>query len=377
MSRLSLGHAFVDMCQGAVPALLPTLIAERGLNLASATALVSIAAIGSAVVQPLFGIWSDRISIPLLAPLGILLAGLGLGAVGFCHSYLAIAVALAASGLGVALFHPEGARMAHTVGGGDVKGMSYFSVGGNFGFALGPPMVLLVLAVGGISASPLLAVPGVVIAGLLVLDVTRLSAGLRHSGSSRGSAANRDPSQWFPFTKVVLAVVLRTAPFFTLLALIPIYAMHELGAGHTAGSLALTVMLLSGAVGTLVGGRAADRFGKKLVLVWAMLPLTVFLLILPHTGLPALFLILTCLGFAINLPVSTSVVLGQQYLPGRRGLASGVTLGLAIGAGSLGATGLGAIANSIGIHATFELLPIFTVVALLVVISLPNPRKTS
>jgi MFS transporter, FSR family, fosmidomycin resistance protein len=374
MSRLSLGHGFVDMCQGAVPALLPTLIATRGLNLASATALVSIATIGSAIVQPLFGIWSDRISAPLLAPLGVLLAGLGVASVGLCHTYLGLALALGLSGLGVALFHPEGARMAHVVGGGSVRGMSYFSVGGNGGFALGPLAVLLILGIGGISATPLLAIPGLVVASLLLLDVERLKG---HMGIERRAQHTREvrpAAQWGPFARLVAAAVARTVPFYALLALIPIYAMRRFGAGHSVGSIALTVMLLCGAAGTLIGGRSADRFGKRIVLVWAMLPLTVFLLILPHVGLVLMFVTLGCVGFTLDAPFSTTVVLGQQYLPAQRGLASGITLGLAIGLGGLLATGLGAIADAVGIHTTLEFLPVFSVIALACVMSLPQPR---
>ncbi len=373
MSRLSVAHALTDMCQGAVPALLPTLIAERGLNLASAASLVSITSIGSAVVQPLFGIWADRISAPLLAPLGVALAGLGLGAVGFCHSYLALALAVALSGMGVALFHPEAARMANMVGGGSVRGMSYFSVGGNTGFAIGPLVVLLVLSLGGISATPLLAVPGLLIAVVLVVDIERLKGHIARA-HARTAAAAAEPEQWGPFVRLVGAAVARTAPFFALMAFIPIYAVRQLGASHALGSLALTMMLMCGACGTLIGSRCADRFGKRLVLVWAMLPLTLLLLLLPHLALLPMLATLCLVGFAIDAPFATTVVLGQQYLPGRRGLASGITLGLAIGAGGLVATVLGVIADAIGIHDMLMLLPVFSALALALVATLPDPR---
>jgi FSR family fosmidomycin resistance protein-like MFS transporter len=374
MSRLSLGHGFVDMCQGAVPALLPILIATRGLNLASATALVSIATIGSAIVQPLFGIWSDRISAPLLAPVGVALAGLGVASVGLWHTYVGLALALGLSGLGVALFHPEGARMAHLVGGGSVLGLSYFSVGGNAGFALGPLAVLLVVAIGGLSATPLLAIPALLVAALLVLDVERLKDHIGVEHKAQQKRTETQPAQWGPFTRLVGAAVARTVPFYALLALIPIYAMRRFGADHSVGSVALTVMLLCGAAGTLIGGRSADRFGKRVVLVWAMVPLTMFLLILPHVGIALMFVTLGCVGFTLDAPFATTVVLGQQYLPAQRGLASGITLGLAIGLGGLLATGLGAVADAIGIHTTLEFLPVFSVIALACVMSLPRPR---
>ena len=55
---------------------------------------------------------------------------------------------MALSGIGVAAFHPEGARFANQVSGDRRgQGMSFFSLGGNAGFALGPILVTpLVLA---------------------------------------------------------------------------------------------------------------------------------------------------------------------------------------------------------------------------------------
>jgi MFS transporter, FSR family, fosmidomycin resistance protein len=370
----SVAHGCADLCQGAVPALLPSLIAHRGLDLASATALVTAATIASSIVQPLFGIWSDRLDFPLLAPLGVVIAGLGLGVVGLTHSYAALAIALAISGLGVALFHPEAARMAGRAGRGTARGMSYFSVGGNVGFAVGPLAVLLILAIGGISATPLLVVPGVAVAALLVLDVERFKSHLQAEHRSQQTRSREQKAQWGPFSRLVGAAVARTVPFYTVLALVPIYAVRRLGASHSVGSVALTVMLVAGAAGTLIGARCADRFGKRMVLVWAMVPLTVFLVILSHTGLALTFVILALIGFTLDAPFSTTVVLGQQYLPGRRGLASGITFGLAIGMGGLIATGLGATADAIGIHTTLEILPAFSLIALGCVLSLPKPR---
>jgi FSR family fosmidomycin resistance protein-like MFS transporter len=264
--------------------------------------------------------------------------------------------------------------MAHTVGGGSVRGMSYFSVGGNAGFGLGPVLVLLILAIGGLSATPLLAIPGVLIAVLLMLEVERLKDHMQRAGAERGAESEMREEQWGPFARLVGAAVARTVPFYALLALIPIYAIHHLDAGHSAGTLALTVMLLSGATGTLIGARCADRFGKRLVLVVAMIPLTVLLAVLPQMGLALTFVTLALVGFTLDAPFATTVVLGQQYLPGRRGLASGITLGLAIGAGGLLATGLGALADAVGIHTTLEILPVFGLVALACVARLPDPR---
>ena len=58
--------------------------------------------------------------------------------------------------------------------------------------------------------------------------------------------------------------------------------------------------------------------------------------------------VLACVGFVTVGNFSLTVVMGQSLLPSRPGLASGITLGLAIGIGGLIAAALGPVAQVIG-----------------------------
>lgn len=376
---LAAGHGAADFAQGAVPGLLPFLIDAHGLSLGSATALLTAATIGSSVVQPLFGLWADRLSSPLLLPLGLAASGAGLGAVGLCDSYALLALALVVSGLGVAAFHPEGARLAGAASGDERgKGMSYFSVGGNAGFALGPIVTAPVIALLGLRFTPLLALPGLALAAAIVRRPQAWrAAGAADAAASTPAAAvpaAAPPAAWWPFTRLVLAAVSRTAALFALQAFIPIWIVGHLGGSSAGGDAVLAVMLAAGAVGTLIGGRCADRFGRRSVLVTAMAPLALVLLALPHVGLVPFLALVALTGLAIDGPFSTTVVLGQEYLPGRHGLASGITLGLAIGLGGLMAAALGALADATSLATTMEILPLFALLALGAAVSLPEPR---
>lgn len=372
---LAAGHGAVDFGQGAVPALLPFLIDAHGLSLASATALLSAATIGSSIVQPLFGLWADRLSSPLLLPAGLAGSAIGLGAAGLCDSYILLALALVASGLGVAAFHPEGARLAGAASGDQRgKGMSYFSVGGNAGFALGPVLTAPVCAVLGLGFTPLLALPGLAMAVVTARRLPALTAEAGAATAVRTVTGDAGRAAWWPFARLVAAAVSRTAAFFALQAFIPIWIVHHLGGSSAGGDAVLAAMLAAGAVGTLVGGRCADRFGRRSVLVTAMAPLALVLVALPHVGLVPFVVLVALTGLALDGPFSTTVVLGQEYLPGRHGLASGITLGLAIGLGGLLAAALGALADATSLTTTMEILPLFALLALGAAVSLPEPR---
>ena len=65
-------------------------------------------------------------------------------------------------------------------------------------------------------------------------------------------------------------IALRSFVYFGFVTFIPLYYIHDLHTGKAAGSAALSVMLVGGAAGTLLGGPLADRFGRRAVLRGSM-----------------------------------------------------------------------------------------------------------
>src|SRR3954449_13209195 len=175
MAVVSAGHMFTDMSQGAVPALLPFLKSHMHLSYAAVSTLVLAATISSSVIQPLFGRYSDRRSLPQLMPVGVLFGGLGIAAAGLAPSYGLVFLAIVVSGIGVAAFHPEGSRFANYLSGAKrASGMSLFSVGGNVGFALGPVVVTPLLLAFGLQGTLFVAVPATLMALVLAHELPRL-----------------------------------------------------------------------------------------------------------------------------------------------------------------------------------------------------------
>ena len=257
LAVLATGHLWADFLQGAIPALLPFLIAEHGYSYGAAGALLLAASLGSSIVQPLFGVASDRLSLPWLMPVGLALGGAGLAAVGLADSYAATFAAVVVSGLGVAAFHPEAARYANYASRGERgRGMSLFSLGGNAGFALGPLLVTPAVLAFGLPGTVLALIPLWLAAGLLVARARPACARtrpLRWRGERRSRRSGTD--EWGPFARLASVVGLRSAMFFGLQAFVPVYFAVELGTSEAAGNAALSVMLVAGAVGTYVGGR--------------------------------------------------------------------------------------------------------------------------
>jgi len=374
MAVLSAGHLFTDIGQGSIPALLPFLIAKDHLSYAGASALILAATISSSVIQPLFGHISDRRSLPWLMPIGPILGGIGVGLAAIAPSYRLTFAAIVVSGIGVAAFHPEGSRFANYVSGAKrSSGMSLFSVGGNVGFALGPALVTPLVLAFGLSGTLLVIVPTSLMGLVLAHEVPRLKA-FRVDLTQARAAHRPSGDAWGPFTLLALVIALRSFVYFGFVTFIPLYFIHDLHTSRGTGGAALTAMLVGGAAGTLVGGRLADRFGRRTVLVGSMLilpALIVGFLISP----PALAMVFAALAGAVTIATfAVTIVMGQEFLPGRIGVASGVTIGLSIGLGGVGAPLLGLLADAHGLRSVFEVMTVFPLGALLLSLMLPVRR---
>ncbi len=364
------GHLCVDLCQGAVPALLPFLAAERGYSYAALGALVLFSTIGSSIIQPLFGLLSDRIAQPWLMPGGLVLAGVGIALAGPAPSYGLTALAVVVSGLGVAAFHPEGAKFAGLASfERKGRGMSLFSVGGNAGFALGPLLTTPLVLVFGLSGTLALVVFPLAAAVLTAREIGRLR-GLEEARPPAPAGAGED--DWGAFSRLGGLIALRSGVYFGLQAFIPAYFVVELSSSEAAGNAALTIMLAAGAVGTLVGGGLVDRWGGRAVLVGTQLLLLPLLVVLPLAGAAPATIVLGLVGFVTIASFSITIILGQAYLPNRMGLASGVTLGLAIGLGGVAATALGVIADAAGLHAVLWTIAVLPLPSIALAFSLPS-----
>src|SRR2546421_7815483 len=131
MAALSSGHCATDLAGGALPALLPFFVDKFGLSYTLAAAAMLASAISSSVIQPFFGLWSDRRGALWLLPLGVALAGAGMAVAAVSPSYWLVLPFVGFSGLGTAGLPPPGAHFAGLAGGGPPPGApSGFSYGG-------------------------------------------------------------------------------------------------------------------------------------------------------------------------------------------------------------------------------------------------------
>jgi MFS transporter, FSR family, fosmidomycin resistance protein len=372
LATLIASHVVDDIYQGAVPALLPFLVAERKYSYAAVTGLMFAATFLSSLTQPVFGIWVDRRQITWLIPGGMFAAGLGVALSGVAGSYPVTWLAFAASGLGVAAFHPGASRAVRLAVGKSATGMSLFALGGIIGLALGPAIVTPVILARGLSGTPLLVIPAAAMA--LVLVLTRSAWGRAAEARAAGPATAARPDDWRSFRRLTGLVITRSILYFGIGSLTALYLIHHLGTSKAAAGAVLTVYFATGAAGTFLGGAMADRIGRmRTVRIGFALMTPAILALVEAPNLPLATAAMVVLSVAIHIPFSVHTTLGQEYLPNRIGTAAGVTSGLAVSAGGVLTPALGGLADQWGLRPSVAVLAVLPLVALLLASRLRDP----
>lgn len=369
---LSLGHLVTDIYQGALPAILPFLKDHLELSYTAAGIILMTANFTSSIIQPLFGYLSDKKEKAFLLPLGCLLAGAGLALVPWSHTYGWTLLLVVISGLGIASYHPEGYKTASFfTGEKQVTGMAVFSVGGNLGFAIGPVLAIFVINYCGFANLPVIIVPAIFFVILLLVYWKRIHHDPAASAAPKPAPDNiRTNGVHLTLFIIILIVIMRSWTQLGLMTYIPFYYINHLKGDPLYAGQLVSFFLLGGAAGTLLGAPLADRWGHKSYLSATMLLSSFILpLIFVSQGI-WLFITLGLLGMVIISTFSVTVVMAQTLMPRRLGIASGIMVGFAIGAGGICVTLLGVLADLYGVPLALKSITVLPFIGFLLTLTL-------
>jgi FSR family fosmidomycin resistance protein-like MFS transporter len=170
---------------------------------------------------------------------------------------------------------------------------------------------------------------------------------------------------------LLTAVAARGYVYFALVSFIPLLEQRVRGHGADYGARVLTLLLATGAVGTLIFGPLADKVGRRKMLLWSFVvcaPTTA--LYLANDGIPGL-VGLAAAGACLVSTFGVTIVLSQEYLPSRMGTAAGLSIGFSIGLGGLAAIGVGALADTFGLTAALWTTPLAALIGAALTMLLP------
>jgi len=372
MTLLGAGHLGTDFASGALPALLPFLVDRFDLSYTLAATLMLASAVSSSVIQPLFGLWSDRRGAIWLLPAGVAVAGVGIALAADAPSYWLVLLCVVVSGFGIAAYHPEGSKFAaYASGARRASGMSAFSIGGNVGFGLGPVAATPIIVAFGLRGGFLLALPCLAIAAALLAAVPYLR-GFAPGGEARARRASGEDRRG-AMALLLGVIAFRSLAWFGLVTFVPLWEV-SLGHSKAHGNHLLALMLLVGGLGTIVAGPAADRFGRRPVLLASLVATAPLILVFVLVGGIPGAIALALVGACVIGTFGVTMVMSQEYLPRHIGMASGLSIGLSIGLGGIAAVALGALADAVDLRTALYVCAAAPLAAILLALPLPSSR---
>jgi len=365
---LMLGHFQVDCYVGVIPVLFPLLIGRFDLDLAT-VGLVSLAYGGTASLsQPFFGFLADRFGTRFTG-LALVWTASSFAAIGFAPTFPILVAIAAASGLGSGAFHPFGAVSVRRLlpARRSTTAMSVYVTGGTLGVAFGPLIGVAIFSAFGMHGTLVLLVPGLAIAGFLLFAMRS-----RDGGAPARPAATA-PILLVPLAATIAVMASRSWTIIALEAFTPTW-YHELGYGPVFYGTLATTMVLASAIGMIGCGGLADRFGRRTVILGTLvLSIPAILLFVLFPG-PQGFVWGIIVGLLAASAAPITLILAQELMAARAGLASGLVLGLGFVAGAIGVPVTGAIADHFGLATALGLQVALVAATIPVALLLPSEQ---
>lgn len=342
---LFVGHLLNDGFASFLAPLLPLLIQRLDLSFAMAGLLGTTRILMNSLMQPGLGHLVDRLQRPWLVIIGPILTVTAMSFIGRADNYLLLLIIMVISGLGTALFHPAAAALV-AVGNHERRGlmMAFFSSGGSFGGALAPIVIVAYTQIFDLGNSPWLLIPGLALIAAFALPLRRVLPDPVRRSHERFRLGHL-PRRFFLLWSVIVMRAASATAFASFLAVL----VTQRGGSTFAGGAAISVFLLTGAVGSFFAGNLSDRWGRKAVLLGSMLLATPLYLLFLHGPTGMLLPAIAVAGLFALSATPVGVVAAQECLPGRTGLVSGLVMGLAWGMGGLALTPIGWLADKFGL----------------------------
>ncbi len=371
LAAISFCHLLNDMVQSLVPAIYPILKSSFHLDFTHLGLLTLTYQVVASLLQPIIGQFTDSRPMPYALPVGMTFTLVGLVLLAVAPSFAWLLFASSLVGVGSAIFHPESSRIARMASGGKHGfAQSFFQVGGNTGSAIGPLLAAFIVLPVGQKGMAWFALPALMGIAILV----RVGRWYKARQAENAGSRQKERQSHLSLSKaritlsISVLIALIFSKYFYLASLTSYYTFYLIQRFHVSvqtSQILLFLFLAAVAAGTLIGGSAGDRYGRKLVIWISILGVLPFTLMLPYASLFWTGVLSVIIGFILASAFSAILVYAQELLPGRVGMISGLFFGVAFGMGGIGAAVLGKLADARGIFFVYHLCAYLPAIGLL------------
>lgn len=379
---ISFSHLLNDTIQSLIPAIYPILKDNYNLTFAQVGLITFTFQMAASLLQPFIGLYTDKKPQPYSLATGMGFTLSGLIVLSMSHNFHLVLLSVALIGIGSSIFHPESSRMAHAAAGIQPGlAQSIFQLGGNLGSSIGPLLAAWIIVPHGQMSIIWFSL----IALLAIFVLTKVGNWYKENVIRRRLRQKQKTTVLHPsFTKrkvafsVSILLVLIFSKYFYLASLtsyFTFYLINKFHVGIQTSQIYLFVFLFSVAAGTLIGGPLGDRFGRKYIIWFSILGTAPFSILLPYANLFWTGILIIPIGLILASAFSAILVYGQELIPGKIGLVSGLFFGFAFGMGGIGSALLGSLADKTSILYVFHICSFLPLIGIITGF-LPNIEGT-
>lgn len=372
------GHFMVDVLNSTGAVLLAVLATPLGLsNIQIGTALTAYLLVGS-LSQPLFGLLADRFHSRsmLLGAISVAWMGLFYALVALAPNWTLLLPAFLLAPLGSGLFHPVGtasAALAEPERASSATAIFFF--GGQAGLALGPFLAgYLTGRFQGIGIIPL-AILAIIPVALLLIASRAQSGHAHHIAHATRQTAPRQQIALSMIIAFVMLVAVRSSIQQSYQAFLP-KLFSDRGWEPAMFGLLAGVFMGAGAIGQVISGAMADRYGMRVTVIWPLLlSVPTGLLCFLSPSIWIIFVACAVTGLLVGGQHSVLVVYAQQLLPVKQGFAAGLILGFTFACGAIGTWLVGLLADVVSLQTVMVAIPVLGIPTALLSMTLPGQPR--
>ncbi|MFO7887436.1 MAG: MFS transporter [Eubacteriales bacterium] len=339
---VSLGHFTNDFYVGIIAPISVYFAYKLGLNLTQ-QGLISVAVlVFSSLLQPLFGLLSDKKGKPKHLIISIIWIATLISLSGVINNFYILLLVIALGSSASALYHPLGSTTAVTLGRRS-KGtsLSIFMTIGGFAGTVASVVGLWIASSFGIEKIVFLVVPGMLVAGFMYCSGVQNIKIDTFENRKKDNIGNKiEEVKKLKLTKKSmfwLGVLLYISIMKVLSGrFIITYAIQILSLKNFAyGVVLLSIHLLGRPIGTMVGGILIDKIGDKKVFIFGMFLSLLSLSLIGYGSSWIAAVGVGILGFCSCLTNTVGVLVSHKIIPDSQSFATGIIMGIPGGVGSL------------------------------------------
>ncbi|WP_396194374.1 MFS transporter [Flavobacterium sp.] len=376
---ISFAHLLNDLIQAIIPSIYPILKEKYHLSFSQIGLITFAFQFSASIFQPLVGYYTDKYPKPFSQIYGMLFSFAGIVSLSFADNFYWILLSVIFIGTGSSIFHPESARISNLASGGK-RGLaqSIFQVGGNFGTALGPLLVALIVVPNG-----QIHILWFIIAAMIGLAIiSKIAFWYRDHLVYRKNKVqpfinlHNLPKRKVQVSIAILLIVIFSKFFYSasLSSYYTFYIIDKFDLSIKEAQYHMFIYLIAYAIGTILGGPLGDKIGRKYVIWLSVFGAAPFALLLPYMNLFWTDVLMIIIGIIISSAFPAILVYAQELLPKKLGMVSGLFYGFAFGMGALGSALLGILADHTSIQYVYHVCSFLPLIGIICYF-LPNLKS--